>query len=167
MSAAAAPTKLSQLLDFVSARSESLSETPDVSELADFASGCHENFVATYGEESDVHPTPTLMRTLVHLTPIVTMEEAFTTVTVLESQLQLTSPVRLFLVPPTRRRSRSTPSRSWFSPQPSTTTTPPRLPDTASTFPPTSAPSLLQLPSKPAPFSPRSGDSSWPTRTLP
>ena len=86
MSAAAAPTKLSQLLDFVSARSESLSETPDVSELADFASGCHDNFVATYGEESDVHPTPTLMLTLVHLTPIVKMEEAFITVTELESQ---------------------------------------------------------------------------------
>ena len=85
------PTKFTDILAFVNGKTNSLSDTPEVDELADFANGCRENFVHTFGEDTEMVPTAMLMRTMVHLAPMAAMEEVAVTLTVLENEHRILS----------------------------------------------------------------------------
>ena len=80
------PTTLTQLLEFIGNRTEALSDAPSLDEMADFANGCSDTFVATHGELTEVVPSPHLMRTLLNLNAITGMDEVVATVVNMEQQ---------------------------------------------------------------------------------
>lgn len=90
MSSSAGPTKFSHLLDFVSARKEALSNAPHATEVGDFANGCHQTFLDTYAD-SHVRSHPILMTMLLHLTPLMSMEEFSVIVSELENKYAILS----------------------------------------------------------------------------
>ena len=85
-SSASTPATFTQLLEFFRSNTDSLSQTPEADDVTDIANGCHENFIATYGDDTDTDPNATVMRTMVHLAPIVGMNETFTAATELEKE---------------------------------------------------------------------------------
>ena len=68
------PETLRELLEFINNNTNALTTQPGLDELADFSNGCTDKFVGTYGDGTDIIPTPNLMRSLLHLSPISNMQ---------------------------------------------------------------------------------------------
>ena len=76
------PTTFTDILAYVSSKTEnSLSENPGITEITDFATGCNQTFITTFGEDTTMVPTPALMRTVVHLSTISSMSDVMADIT--------------------------------------------------------------------------------------